>query len=143
MVLQRGLMRRERIDVRVEIRRQPRVREVVHAAHGIAAPINIGLSGEHIAELLRRSGARILVAAGPELAPEVWQSARELAVEAGMEALLALGPTRPGSPERSAAIPASATAPAMPRDPPITSARPKSPLWLSALRGARRGRGGD
>ena len=43
---------------------------------GIAAPINSGLSGEHIAELLRRSGARVLVAAGPELAPEVWESAR-------------------------------------------------------------------
>ncbi|MGY4768701.1 acyl-CoA synthetase [Kribbella sp. CWNU-51] len=66
---------------------------------GIAAPINIGLSGKHIAELLRRSGARVLVAAGPELAPEVWESARELAVEAGMEALLALGPTRTGSAE--------------------------------------------
>ena len=39
---------------------------------GIAAPINSGLSGEHIAELLRRSGARVLVAAGPDLAPEVW-----------------------------------------------------------------------
>ena len=65
---------------------------------GIAAPINSGLSREHIAELLRRSGARVLVAAGPDLAPEVWESARELAVEAGMEALLALGPTavRPG-----------------------------------------------
>ena len=60
---------------------------------GIAAPINSGLSAQHIAELLRRSGARILVAAGPDLAPEVWESARELAVEAGMEALLALSPT--------------------------------------------------
>ena len=39
---------------------------------GIAAPINSGLSAEHIAELLRRSGARVLVAAGPDLAPEVW-----------------------------------------------------------------------
>ncbi len=63
---------------------------------GIAAPINSGLSREHIAELLRRSGARVLVAAGPDLAPEVWESARELAVEAGMEALLALGPTGVG-----------------------------------------------
>jgi fatty-acyl-CoA synthase len=60
---------------------------------GIAAPINSGLSRQHIAELLRRSGARVLVAAGPDLAPEVWESARELAVEAGMEALLALSPT--------------------------------------------------
>jgi len=60
---------------------------------GIAAPINSGLSEPHIAELLRRSGARVLVAAGPDLAPEVWESARELAVQAGMEALLALSPT--------------------------------------------------
>ena len=34
---------------------------------GIAAPINGGLSRDHIAELLLRSGARVLVAAGPEL----------------------------------------------------------------------------
>jgi acyl-CoA synthetase (AMP-forming)/AMP-acid ligase II len=60
---------------------------------GIAAPINSGLSGEHIAELLRRSGARVLVAAGPDLAPEVWDHARNLALEAGIEALLALHPT--------------------------------------------------
>ena len=66
---------------------------------GIAAPINSGLSGQHIAELLRRSGARVLVAAGPDLAPEVWESARELAVQAGMEALLSLSPTGVGPPE--------------------------------------------
>ena len=66
---------------------------------GIAAPINSGLSGQHIAELLRRSGARVLVAAGPDLAPEVWESARELAVQTGMEALLALSPTGVGPAE--------------------------------------------
>ena len=60
---------------------------------GIAAPINSGLSEEHIAELLRRSGARILVAAGPDLAPEVWERARELAPDAGIEGLLALSAT--------------------------------------------------
>jgi len=60
---------------------------------GIAAPINSGLSGEHIVELLRRSGVRVIVAAGPELAPEVWERARTLAREAGVEALLALRPT--------------------------------------------------
>ncbi len=60
---------------------------------GIAAPINSGLSPEHIAELLRRSGARVLVAAGPDLAPEVWDHARGLAHQAGIETLLALGPT--------------------------------------------------
>ncbi len=67
---------------------------------GIAAPINSGLSREHIAELLRRSGARVLVAAGPDLAPEVWESARALAAEAGVDALLALSPTA-GTPRRS------------------------------------------
>jgi len=63
---------------------------------GIAAPINSGLSPEHIAELLRKSGARVLVAAGPDLAPAVWESARALAVDAGLDALLALGPTGAG-----------------------------------------------
>jgi acyl-CoA synthetase (AMP-forming)/AMP-acid ligase II len=60
---------------------------------GIAAPINSGLSREHIAELLRRSGARVLVASGPEIAPDVWRTAQELAADAGLEAVLALGPT--------------------------------------------------
>ena len=60
---------------------------------GIAAPINSGLSGEHIAELIRRSGARVLVAAGPDLAPEVWGNARDLALQTGVETLLALHPT--------------------------------------------------
>ena len=60
---------------------------------GIAAPINSALSRQHIAELLRRSGARVLVAAGPDLAPEVWDNARDIALEAGMETLLALRPT--------------------------------------------------
>jgi fatty-acyl-CoA synthase len=60
---------------------------------GIAAPINSGLSEDHIAELLRRSGARVLVAAGPDLAPGVWETARALAAEAGVDALLSLSPT--------------------------------------------------
>ena len=64
---------------------------------GIAAPINSGLSGQHVAELLRRSGARVLVAAGPDLAPEVWERARELAEQTGIEALLCLSPTGAGS----------------------------------------------
>ena len=60
---------------------------------GVAAPINSAQSGEHVVDLLRRSGARILVAAGPDLAPEVWEYARTLAPAAGIEALLALCPT--------------------------------------------------
>ncbi|WP_040863486.1 acyl-CoA synthetase [Nocardia niigatensis] len=60
---------------------------------GIAAPINGGLSGDHIAELLRRSGARVLVAAGPELAAETWAVAHELATQGLLDALLVLRPS--------------------------------------------------
>ena len=42
-------------------------------AAGIAAPVNPALSDERIAELIRRTGSRILVAAGPELDPQLWQ----------------------------------------------------------------------
>ncbi|MGH8839709.1 MAG: acyl-CoA synthetase [Jiangellaceae bacterium] len=66
---------------------------------GIAAPINSGLSAEHIAELLRRSGARVLVAAGSDIAPAVWDNARDIALEAGIETLLALRPTGGGAAE--------------------------------------------
>ena len=58
---------------------------------GIAAPLNGGLSRAHLAELLRRSGARVLVTAGPELAPDVWDTARELAPE--LDVILVLRPT--------------------------------------------------
>lgn len=44
---------------------------------GIAAPLNGSLSPAHLTELLHRSGARVLVTAGPELAPQVWASARD------------------------------------------------------------------
>ena len=71
---------------------------------GIAAPINSGLSEQHIPELLRRSGARVLVAAGPELAPEVWDTRPELAVEAGTDALLVLSPTGAGRREASCPV---------------------------------------
>jgi fatty-acyl-CoA synthase len=72
---------------------------------GIAAPINSGLSVEHTVELLRRSGARVLVAAGPDLDPEVWDHARNLAREAGIEAVLALSPTRGVAPEAAELLP--------------------------------------
>jgi fatty-acyl-CoA synthase len=58
---------------------------------GIAAPLNGGLSRAHLAELLRRSGARVLVTAGPELASDVWDRARELAAE--LDVILVLRPT--------------------------------------------------
>ena len=61
-------------------------------AVGIAAPVNPTLSGERIAELIRRTGSRVLVAAGPELDPQLWQRLLEVARQAGMTAVLALRP---------------------------------------------------
>ena len=52
-------------------------------AVGIAAPVNPALSGERIAELIRRTGSRVLVAAGPELDPQLWQRLLEVARQAG------------------------------------------------------------
>ncbi|MGW4741342.1 acyl-CoA synthetase [Nocardia xishanensis] len=60
---------------------------------GIAAPINGGLSRDHIAKLLGRSGARVLIVAGPELAADNWASAHELAARGLVDVLLVLRPT--------------------------------------------------
>ena len=62
-------------------------------AVGIYAPINPGLTVEHATELVRRSGAQVIVASGPELDPAVWARAREIAAQTGARALLALRPT--------------------------------------------------
>ena len=61
-------------------------------AVGIAAPVNPVLSGERIAELIRRTGSRVLIAAGPELDPQLWSRLLEVARQAGMTAVLALRP---------------------------------------------------
>jgi hypothetical protein len=61
-------------------------------AAGIAAPVSPALSGERIAELIRRTGSRVLVAAGPELDPQLWQQLVGVARQAGMTAVLALRP---------------------------------------------------
>ena len=61
-------------------------------AVAIAAPVNPALSGERIAELIRRTGSRVLVAAGPEVDPQLWPRLLEVARQAGMTAVLALRP---------------------------------------------------
>jgi fatty-acyl-CoA synthase len=66
-------------------------------AAGIAAPINPSLSAEHATELVRLAGARVIVAAGPELDPAAWEHARQIARRTGARALLALRPTAPRS----------------------------------------------
>ncbi|MER6590873.1 acyl-CoA synthetase [Micromonospora purpureochromogenes] len=60
---------------------------------GLAAPLAGSLSRQHLAELLRRSGARVLVTAGPELAPDVWDTAQALARDGLLDAILVLRPT--------------------------------------------------
>lgn len=60
---------------------------------GVAAPINPGLSPSHIRELLRRSGARTLIAAGPELDPRAWATACDIARSGAVDTLFVLRPT--------------------------------------------------
>ena len=62
-------------------------------AVGVTAPINPALAAAPAAELVRLSGARVIVAAGPELDERVWSLAHSLAAETGARALLALRPT--------------------------------------------------
>ncbi len=62
---------------------------------GVAAPVNSGLAGDVVLDLLRRSGARVLVTAGPDLAPDAWRTASDLAESGDVDALLVLGPTGP------------------------------------------------
>ena len=62
-------------------------------AVGIYTPINPGLTLEHAVELVRLSGARVVVASGPELDQEVWVQANAVAEATGARALLALRPT--------------------------------------------------
>lgn len=60
---------------------------------GIAAPINGALSRDHVTELIKRSGARVLVAAEPELDAASWDTAQHLANTGVVETVLALRPT--------------------------------------------------
>jgi fatty-acyl-CoA synthase len=76
----------------------PNCQELISAtlaaqAAGIAVPINPGLSEDHIAELLQRSGARVLVAAGPDLDPVVTEAAFSLAKKGLVDCVLLLSPT--------------------------------------------------
>lgn len=68
---------------------------------GIAAPLNPALHHGDLASLLTRAGAQVLVAAGPELHPGVWELARGLAAGLGLRALLALRPTGSSGPAPS------------------------------------------
>lgn len=60
---------------------------------GVAAPINAALSIEHITELLHRSGARVLITAGPDLDPSCWDTAQYLAATGMVDTVLLLAST--------------------------------------------------
>jgi fatty-acyl-CoA synthase len=60
---------------------------------GIAAPINGTLSADHVTELVKRSGARVLIAAAPELDAESWDTARHLTDAGVIDTVLLLRPT--------------------------------------------------
>jgi len=60
---------------------------------GIAAPINGALSARHIAELVQRSGARVLIGAAPELDAASWDTAQHLIKTGAVDTVLLLRPT--------------------------------------------------
>lgn len=62
-------------------------------AVGVAAPINPALSPEHAIDLVTLSGARVIVASGPELDAGAWAVARRIAAATSATTLLALRPT--------------------------------------------------
>jgi fatty-acyl-CoA synthase len=61
-------------------------------AVGIAAPVNPVLSAEHLTQLTRRTGSRVVVAAGPELDEARWQRLLAVCKAVGVRAVLALRP---------------------------------------------------
>jgi fatty-acyl-CoA synthase len=69
---------------------------------GYAVPINFLLQPEHIAELLQRSGAKILVALGPHPQLDIWQKALQLREQVPGLTLLRVAP--PGTPAESGVL---------------------------------------
>ena len=59
---------------------------------GIAAPVSPSLDAERIAGLIGRTRSQVLIAAGPEADPELWQRLTGVARQAGIRALIALRP---------------------------------------------------
>ncbi|MGN9755834.1 acyl-CoA synthetase [Streptomyces sp. SD31] len=60
---------------------------------GIVTPVNPALVRDHAAELIRRSGARVVVTASPELDPEAFATCAALAREGLVDHVLLLRPT--------------------------------------------------
>ncbi|MCG7204767.1 acyl-CoA synthetase [Streptomyces arenae] len=60
---------------------------------GIVTPINPALARDHVAELIRRSGARVVVTASPELDAEAFATSAALAEAGLVDHVLVLRPT--------------------------------------------------
>lgn len=69
---------------------------------GIAAPINGSLTETQVAQLIGRSGARVLIAADPNVAPETWHTAAQLAAEGRLDTILLLRSTGASATEHTA-----------------------------------------
>jgi len=65
-------------------------------AAGVAVPLNGGLSSEHLATLLARSGSQHLIVASPELDSGIWAKVKGLAVEGLLKNVYLLDPTQGG-----------------------------------------------
>ncbi|MFI9835722.1 acyl-CoA synthetase [Nonomuraea sp. NPDC051941] len=61
-------------------------------AVGIAAPVNAALDVRHVAHIVRLTGSRVLVAAGPELDEALWKRLLDGVRDFGIEVLVALSP---------------------------------------------------
>ena len=69
---------------------------------GYAVPINFLLQPESIAELLKASGARVLVALGPHPQLDIWEKALDLRTQIPELVLVRVSP--PGTPEQEGVI---------------------------------------
>ncbi|GAA0959635.1 MULTISPECIES: acyl-CoA synthetase [Streptomyces violaceusniger group] len=61
-------------------------------AVGIAAPVNAALDVRHLTHIVRLTGSRVLVTAGPELDEALWKRLLDSAGALGIEVLVALSP---------------------------------------------------
>ena len=81
---------------------------------GYAVPINFLLQPESIAELLKASGAKVLVALGPHPQLDIWEKALELRAQIPELVLVRVSP--PGTPEQEGVIDLGAALMGQPAD---------------------------
>ncbi|MFD9547930.1 acyl-CoA synthetase [Nocardia salmonicida] len=73
---------------------------------GIAAPINGSLSDEHVGQLIRRAGARVLITSESETDPAIWQTIEHLVDSGLIDTVFLLRPTdAPATPPPAPRLP--------------------------------------